>query len=223
MKNRFVRAICVASTMSAFTCSSATAGAVLYSQDFESSNTGYSSDIGEFQFGSSSHFLRTSSAPANVLNNTDGNYVSVLSTAFDNRTPTITSSSFDISGESQLQFAIDIATGSSPIWADASNVVFEYQIDGGGWNNIFTADNDGTNFPEIGDVVITNSFETFTANLNGLSGTNMEVRVFFASLQNAENLSIDNMTVSVVPLPAAGFAGLGMLAMMGLYRRIRRR
>jgi len=110
---------------------------------------------------------------------------------------------------------------SSPTWNNQSNVVFEYQVDGGSWTNIFTADNDGTGGPKINGTAINGVFQTITADLSGISGLTMGVRVFWSRLGNFENLAIDNMTVAVVPLPTAAFAGLGLLAGMGICRRVR--
>jgi len=200
----------------------AQASTVKYLQNFETANTGYSIDTAEFQFTTAAHFLRTTNSPGVAHSNEDGFYMSMLNTEFFGNAPTLTTDSFDITGASSLEFAIDIAAGG-PIgaWSDTSNVVFEYQVDAGGWINIFTADNGVSGGPKINGIALDGAFQTITADLTGISGSNMEVRVFWADLKGFENLAIDNMTVAVVPLPTAALAGLGLLAGLGAYRRFR--
>jgi len=208
----------------------AAAGTVLYSQDFEATGvgSGYTTTNQYITTPHYTHFLHTdgSALAGSGYTNTTGSFISGLNTDFFGApVPVVTTDSFDITGETNLQFAIDLATrNASPLWIASSQVTFEYRVDGGAWVDIFAADSDGVNFgtPTVDGVAITNAFATFTADISGLNGTTMEVQVVWANLSTIESLGIDNMTISVIPLPPAAFAGLGMLAGLGAYRRIRR-
>ncbi len=212
----------------------AAASTVLYVQDFEASGpgSGYSTTNQYITTPHYTHFLHTdgSALPISNYTNTTGSFISGFNTDWflghpTLGTPTLTTDSFDITGVTNLQFAIDLASNTTtPHWTATSQVTFEYRVDGGAWIDIFTADSAGVHMgnPMVDGVAITNAFTTFTADISGLTGTTMEIQVVWANLSTLESLAIDNMAVSVIPLPPAGFAGLGMLAGLGIYRRIRR-
>ncbi len=210
----------------------AAAGTVLYTQDFETPESGYTTTNQYIVTPHYAHFIYTDSSTlaGSGYTNTTGSFISSMNTDWflghaTLGTPTLTTDSFDITGETNLQFAIDLATrNASPLWIATSQVTFEYRVDGGAWIDIFAADSDGVNFgtPTVNGVAITNAFTTFTADISGLNSTNMDIRIVWANLSTIESLGIDNMTVSVIPLPPAALAGLGMLAGLGAYRRLRR-
>ncbi len=144
----------------------------------------------------------------------------------------LTTSAFDISNTNNLQFAIDLAEdddGSSQDWDALDYVRFEYEIDGNGWIEIFTVENDGSTYntaPRVNGTIVTDTFSTFSADLSGLSGIEMVIRAVWSLDSGDEDLAIDNILltgdrIAVVPLPSAAFAGLGLLGAMGAYRRIR--
>ena len=90
---------------------------------------------------------------------------------------------------------------------------------GSGVSYAFITDSGGTIFSMDG------SSATGTTSLTLLSTETYTLKVFILSGPGISGLSFFNMTentVSVVPLPPAAFAGLGMLAGLGAYRRIRR-
>jgi len=217
---------------------SAHAAAVDYTQDFETTS-GWSIPQ-EFlnPGGSLAHLIQTNgtttptgtSAPTGH-SGTHGFFISGLNTNYDDNdnivgTPSVTTESISLHGETSLRFAIDLATSTTnPQWNTTSVVDFQYQVDGMGWIDIFAAtDSDGIggSTPNINGIAITNTFSTFTANLTNLIGSSIELRVVWTNLGVGESLAVDNIYVSSVPLPPAAFAGLGLLAGMGAYRRIRR-
>lgn len=206
----------------------AQASTVYYSQDFEADSVGYSMSPA-FTVGTTAHFLygTTSTSPLSGYSGTSGNFVSGFNTNYFGVSRTVTTDSFNIAGVSELDFAVDLATHTIvPSWEDTSHVEFEYRVDGGSWESIFTADSDGADpgAPFVNGVAISNSFSTFNSAISGLSGTTMEIRVMWMDMNPGDSLAIDNIFVSSlasVPLPPAALAGLGMLAGLGAYRRTR--
>jgi len=90
---------------------------------------------------------------------------------------------------------------------------------GSGVSYAFITDSGGTIFSMDG------SSATGTTSLTLLSTETYTLKVFILSGPGISGLSFFNMTentVAAVPLPPAAFAGLGMLAGLGAYRRIRR-
>lgn len=207
----------------------AQASTVYYSQDFEADGVGYSMSA-PYTVSNQSHFLygTTSTAPLSTYSGTSGNFVSGFNTNYFGTSRNVTTDSFNIAGVSELDFAVDLATHTIvPSWEDTSHVEFEYRVDGGSWESIFTADSDGADpgAPFVNGVAITNTFSTFSSTISGLSGSIMEIRVVWMDMNPGDSLAIDNIFVSslaAVPLPSAALAGMGMLAGLGAYRRVRR-
>jgi len=212
---------------------------VFYTQDFELGvGNGYTTTSqGTFGSPPSAHFIQTTngSAFSSTYSNTSGSFLSgsnvdSFSGLASFGTPIMTTDTFSIIGETRLQFAIDIATNTTtPQWQSTSVVNFQYRVDStsdADWVDIFAAtDPDGHSQsapPSINGVAITNNFSTFTANITNLSGSSMDIRVVWTDLSTLESLAIDNINVSSAPLPSAALAGLGLLAGLGAYRRIRR-
>lgn len=212
--------------------SMASAGTVFYEQGFNTGPAASGSTYGmSFQAAPSTdparHFTHSTSALPSYQG-VDGGFVSGLYTDFYTTlpTPVLTTSSFSLDGNSTVQFAIDLAVHSSgSLWSSTSGVDFEYSTDGGSnWASIFSVNTNGSDdvLPILGGTTITRTFSTFTTSISGLSGTDMQVRVIWARVGLGESLGIDNLAVSVVPVPPAAFAGLGLLAGMGAYRRFRK-
>ena len=66
-----------------------------------------------------------------------------------------------------------------------------------------------------------NTFETFTFDLAGVSGSSMAVRAIWNLNSGDEDLAIDNVLVTGVPVPAPGSAALFGLAGFAASRRRR--
>lgn len=212
-------------------------GGALYFEDFDDApgagDSQYDLSSTQFQsgpvFNPTSYFLRLASAtPFNnsTFNGAQGGYIAGLNTNSTTDTHTMTTDGFDISGSPMLQFSFDLARHSSgSFWGDQSEVEIEYEIDGGGWESLTTIDTNGIDnvAPLFGSTEITNSFQTFTTTLNGMSGTSMQLRITWADLGPGDSLAVDNITVTAVPLPPAVFGGLGLLGGLLVVRRLRRR
>jgi hypothetical protein len=212
----------------------ASAGTVLYEQNF---NTGPTATGSTYSMSSqvsaitdtSRHFIHTTSTIAGTSYlGVDGGFVSGLNTNFfssSSSLPTVTTSSFSLDGNSTVQFAIDLALHSSGSrWDSTSHVDFEYSIDGGSWASITSVDTDGADnaIPLFNGSAINRTFTNFATSISGLTGSMMQVRVVWADMDPGDSLGIDNLTISVVPVPPAAFAGLGLLAGLGAYRRFRK-
>lgn len=219
-------------TVSIFAAIVAAAGVAqagdLYLQDFED-GMGYSTSVAEFSDGSRDYFHRTDGSNMSsgvVYNGADGFYFAGqdLDGEGAGLPLELTTSTFSIDGASNLQFAIDLAEdddGSSQDWDDSDYVSVEYSIDGGSWMSIFDIESGVSGFnnePMVNGVSVTDTFSTFSADLSGLSGSTMAIRLVWNLNAGDEDLAIDNIRitgdVAVVPLPSAMLGGLGMLGLM---------
>lgn len=218
----------------AFAAALAHAGTVLYSQDFSTTATTASSgySIGDQRINSSNYFLyvNDSTSPGSDYAGGDGGFVAGRNiNALSDLDYSVTTDSFDITGQSSLNFAIDLARHSDgALWASSDHVDFEYAIDGSStWTNFSTVDTGGVNnaLPLFEGVTITNTFANFSTIITGLTGTDLQIRIVWADVGLGASLAIDNITVSAVPLPPAAFAGLSVLGCLGGLRiahRLRR-
>jgi|GEM_PF-307006 len=133
---------------------------------------------------------------------------------------TLSFTDLDISGLWDLLLSIDIAEdddGSSEDWDRSDFFLIEYQIDGGGFQNLFAIENDGSTFnsaPSVdtdfdgnGDgIEITDVFQTFLASIDG-TGSSLDLRLTFALEAGDEDLAIDNIIVSGEAAPTGPSAG----------------
>ena len=205
----------------------------LFLLDFESS-AGYSTSVSEFTDGSGDYFMRTSgtgfSSSVNYLG-ADGTYFAGqdLDGEGAGLPLVLTTDTFNIAGASSLMFAIDLAEDNSSDgnedWDASDSVAIEYSLDGGTWTSIFSVINDGSTFNSaafVSGTEVSDTFSTFGADLSALSGSTLAIRLVWDLNAGDEDLAIDNIyisgTVSVVPLPPAAWAGLGMLGLMGACR-----
>jgi len=210
----------------------------LYLQDFSAQGDGYSTSIAEFSDGGTDFFTQSAANSVSssvVYNGADGDYFAGMDIDGEGASLPVflTTATFGIAGATDLQFMVDLAEdddGSNQDWDAPDFVNFEYQVDGGSWVTIFTAINDGSTFNSaafVDGVEITDTFATFSADLTGVSGTDMALRISWDLNAGDEDLAIDNLTitgntVAVVPVPSAALAGIIVLGGLGVGRRIRR-
>lgn len=214
-------------------CAGVANAADLYYQDFSSQGVGYSTSVAEFSDGAGDFFTQTDGSNFGSFVSylgADGSYFAGMDLDGEGAgLPLIlTTDTFDISGATNLQFAIDLAEdddGSNQDWDSSDFVSVEYSIDGGSWMSIFEVENDGSIFntaPLVNGVEVTETFSTFMADLSSLSGSTMAIRLVWNLNAGDEDLAIDNISLTgdlaVVPLPPAAWAGLGMLGLMGAVR-----
>ncbi|HCL73530.1 MAG TPA: hypothetical protein DIC58_11905, partial [Gammaproteobacteria bacterium] len=123
---------------------------------------------------------------------------------------TLTFSSIDISGYSDLNFSILLAEdddGSKQDWDAADYARIEYQIDGGGYQNLLAIEADissgsngepaiDTNFDGVGHgTKITSTFAEFTAAIAG-TGSSLDIRISASFQSGDEDLSIDDVKIT---------------------------
>ncbi len=201
----------------------------LFSETFETDGNGtrYTTSIVEFSDGGMDYFIRTDGSTIGSsieFTGVTGSYFAVMdvdaANAGGSGGPTSATMDFtgiDISGKTNLQFAISIAEdddGANQDWDDDTELSIEYQIDGGGYQNLLAVQakelrDDGsadgsnkapaidTNFDGTGDgVEISAAFTEFTSAIAG-TGTTLDIRVNFNVLNAGdEDIAIDNIKVT---------------------------
>lgn len=220
----------------------------VYFQGFDAQGVGYTTSTDglggsgiEFSDGILDYFTHSDAAVSSTINynGANGGYFAAMDT---NGSPGpealplyLTTDTFSINDYSELSFAVDLAedlaSNGADDWDILDYVHFEYQVDGGSWNNIFSVINDGmteyNTLAYVNGVAVTDTFSTFNADLSGVTGSTMALRVVWSIDSGDEDLAIDGLsifgeTIAVVPVPTAAFAGIGMLGLMGAYRRTKR-
>lgn len=229
----FIALIVVATLFSARTTSAAT---VLF-EDFEDSTVGYSllPATGEVSDGFGDFYGRVGTTGLTVgtfyeLNNVqDGNFFAAMDTDGDVPTTVVQLDwvGLDITNLSDIQFsgffAEDDDGPTNQDWDDDSSVIFSFQIDGGGYQNLIAIEAvGGTNsapafdldFDGFGDgAEITDTFTQYFASIGG-TGTALDLRITLSNLTAGdEDFAFDNIMVTgtAVPEPSS-IAILGLIA-----------
>jgi len=132
---------------------------------------------------------------------------------------TQTFDTFSIAGLTDLTFSVDlaedVASDGANDWDAPDSVDFQYQVDGGSWTSFLQVVNNGDTFNSLAfvdGVAVSDTFSTFSADLTGVTGNDLAIRILWDLDSGDEDLAIDNLTVSGVPAPGAaalfGLAGL---------------
>lgn len=136
----------------------------------------------------------------------------------------------DITGYTGLSLDIDLAEDDASDlnedWDPPDYVHIDYQIDGGGYQNLLWIESvidtgyNGepaidTDFDGIGDgTVMTNTFVGFSEAIAG-TGSTLDLRITWDLDSGDEDLAIDNVLITGVPEPATlALMGLGGLALL---------
>lgn len=139
----------------------------------------------------------------------------------------ITWTGISITGETGLSFSGDFAEFfDTPGDIDNSDfLTVEYQIDGGGFQNLIDFRNDGsgfntnfqqdTDFNGTGDgTTLTGAAQNFTASISG-TGSALDLRMSVSVDSGDEDFAVDNFAVSSIPEPSSALlGGLGVLALL---------
>ncbi len=137
-------------------------------------------------------------------------------------------SGIDIAGFTGLVFGIDLAEdddGTNEDWDLPDYVHVDYQIDGGGYQNLLWVESIpnetiynavpgiDVDFDGTGDgPAITSTFAPFSAAIGG-TGSTLDLRITWQLDSGDEDLAIDNVQITGVPEPASLLLlGLGFLA-----------
>ena len=122
---------------------------------------------------------------------------------------TLNINGIDITGGINLEFDVLLAEdddGSNESWDGADYVIFEYQIDGGGWQDLLAIESvlNGTNgapaididFDGQGDTdIITDAWADYNVNIVG-TGNVLDLRIRFSLDADNEDILIDNIRVT---------------------------
>ncbi|MEM9827992.1 MAG: PEP-CTERM sorting domain-containing protein [Planctomycetota bacterium] len=222
--------------------------AVLFLETFETDGNGtrYTTSVAEFTNDKNDFFIRTDGSNislGNQFNDIEGSFF-FGAQDLDGEGATLplrlSFSGIDISGFDTLVFsglfAEDDAGDGEEDWDASDFVLLEYQIDGGGFENLLafqsmangfnSAPAQDTNFSGTGDgPELTDTFSEFTADIVG-TGSSLDLRFTFDLDSGDEDIALDLLSVSgnrmgggVVPEPAT----IGIFAMLGAVGVVRRR
>jgi len=210
--------------------------AVLLLEDFEDTTVLYTASEAEFSDGFDDFWFNTAGPlthdSSTVYLGPDGEFFNGMDLDGEGATLPILMdfNGIDISGYTGLSFGIDLAEdddGTNQDWDILDFVHIDYQIDGGGYQNLLwiesipgaTAFNAepgiDTDFDGDGDgTAITETFAGFTEAIAG-TGSTLDIRITWQLDAGDEDLAIDNVSVTGVPEPATiallGFGGLVLL------------
>lgn len=193
--------------------------AVIFSETFETDGNGtrYTTSIPEFTDSSEDFFLRTDGSNIigtyNVINPEGSFYFAAQDIDGEGAASqqTLTFSGINIAGATNLNFsallAEDDASDGNEDWDVANDfVLFEYQIDGGGYNNLLRLENDGstfnsppfedTDFDGTGDgTEITDTFTSFSKAIAG-TGSTLDLRITIDLNAEDEDIAIDDIQIT---------------------------
>ncbi len=191
--------------------------ATLFFEGFETDGNGtrYTTSVPEFSDGSGDFFTRTDgsniSSSYQVLNPDGSFYFAAQDINGEGAASqqTLTFSGIDITGSSNLNFSTLLAEdddGSNQDWDASDFVLFEYQIDGGGFNNLLAIENDGstfnsaplqdTDFDGTGDgTEVTSTFASFSSAI-AQTGSTLDLRITMDLDSGDEDIAVDSIQIT---------------------------
>jgi hypothetical protein len=218
---------------------------MVFMEDFEDAIVSYTTSIEEFTDGGGDFFIRTDGSDygsfVSYANVQGSSYFAAMDIDGEGASlPAIMSfTGIDISGYSNLTFSALFAEdddGTNEDWDRSDYVKIEYQIDGGGYQNLLAFENDGstyntqayqdTDFDTVGDgIALTDTFALFAEDI-GETGANLDLRITFDLNAGDEDIAIDNVMITgdanAVPVPnAIILLGCGLIGLAGIKRQIR--
>lgn len=210
---------------------------VLLLEDFEDGTVTYTPSVAEFSDLGRDYFFRTDGSTISPALGVTGQGGSFWFGAEDTNgdggpsTLTLTWSGISIAGYYDLQFsglfAEDDAADAAEDWDTDSIVSIQFQIDGGGYQNLLQFAGQGatnteplrdTDFNGVGDgAALNETFTTYAVNIGG-TGSSLDLRLTIAGLQDGdEDIQFDNIQLrGTIPEPSTlallGIAGLAVVA-----------
>ncbi|MDP0500399.1 MAG: hypothetical protein Q7P63_09890 [Verrucomicrobiota bacterium JB022] len=218
----------------------ATNAAIVLFEDFEDSAVAYSLSDAEASDGLNDYWGRVDSdgisiSAANSFG-TPPSGTSFFAAEDIGKDPGITGTGYvtfenvAIAGLADLSIGAYFASSyeSGYFWSDGDLVTVQYQIDGGGYTDLFQITHNGSgraavdsNFDGLGEGTTIGQFQPFSWAIEG-TGSLLDLRIGAASLGGAVSIAFDDVSVSgtAIPEPKTYALVLGSLAAFGLaFRR----
>jgi|GEM_PF-4994529 Ca2+-binding RTX toxin-like protein len=193
----------------------------IFIENFEQDRNGkrYITSIPEFSDGADDFFLRTNGSNINsnyqVYNPEGSFYFTAQDIDAEGAASqqTLTFPGINITEITNLNFSVllaeDDANDSNQDWDNSDFVLFEYQIDSGGYYKLLAIENDGsthnstpfldTNFDGIGDgTEITSTFQSFSSAIFQ-TGSTLDLRITFNLDSGDEDIAIDHIQITGDP------------------------
>ena len=191
----------------------------IFSEGFETDGNGtrYTTSVPEFTDGSGDFFTRTDGTDIGSFYSVTGATGSFFFAGMDldgegaGLPLTLSFEDIDVSGASDLQFAVDVAEdddGTNEDWDVGDFVRIEYALDGGAFQPLlaFESISDGDSFNAVpaldtdfdgnGDgPILTDVFQTFTSAIPG-TGALLDLQITFDLDSGDEDIALDNIVVS---------------------------
>ncbi len=230
MKLKFITALFISLWYSTFS-----SGDIILFEDFEDGTVSYTTSNGEFTDGSEDYFTRTDgsniSGQVSFTGGAGSGFFAGQDLDGDGEDPiqVVFFNGIDIDGFTDLSWSTLFAEdddGTSEDWDASDFVHVDYQIDGGGFQNLFWLENNGSTFnsaPQVdtdfdgtGDgAVITDAFTNFSSAITE-TGVLLDVRITVALDSGDEDIAFDNFLIEGTPTAVPEPGTLGFLAILGL-------
>ncbi|MEL7314883.1 MAG: ExeM/NucH family extracellular endonuclease [Cyanobacteria bacterium J06559_3] len=190
----------------------------IFQESFETDGNGtrYTTSVAEFTDGFADFFTRTDGSNVTssyVVSNPDGSFhfaAQDIDGEGASSTQTLSFFGIDITDFTNLSFsalfAEDDASDGNEDWDTPDNVLVQYQIDGGGFQNLLAFENDGstfnsaplqdTDFDGTGDgSTLTSTFASFSSAIAG-TGSSLDLVLTFNLNAGDEDIAVDNIQIT---------------------------
>lgn len=190
----------------------------IFVESFETDGNGtrYTTSVAEFSDGSSDFFIRTDGSDisgAYEVTGADGSFFFAaqdIDGEVEDSEQTLSFSGIDIAGFTNLSFsalfAEDDSSDGNEDWDEPDFVTVEFQIDGGGFQDLLAFENDGsqfnsaplqdTDFDGTGDgTEVTDTFTEFVGAI-AATGSTLDLRLTFDLDSGDEDIAVDNIQIS---------------------------
>lgn len=218
--------------------------ATLLFEDFEDAVVTYTTSVPEFSDGLGDFFTRTDGSNlggfVSYANVQGSSWFAAMDLDGEGAQLPLTMNftGVNIAGASNLKLQLWLAEdddGANEDWDVADFVDIDYQVDGGGFQDLLHLRNDGstfnsaafvdTDFDGIGDgAEITSAFALFDAAIAG-AGNLLDLRITFSLNAGDEDIALDNLAITgdIAPIPVPAAAWLLGSALLGIAGVVRRR